>query len=285
MAEAKDPWAQFDTTVRRLTPDSLHTYEKLSEVPLPTGEFDPGGAWSQTWRLWGASSWQQDRGFLSIERKPGENEGFSLSVRRECIHRVQYANEVLEAEIECGSNVLATPRLWDLSFGVFDFVENREFAEAGYRQTARVEDGAILLDIGGKAVKRSVPDSWTCNWSLFEAVQRGAVSAGAGFPEFAYVEDLDKVKLGHRIHRREERRIPFGSGEVAVSHFVEIGRGILPIEYFVDGQGRLLLVLTGLKAWVLDPGARKVHENSVSWHVKRNGSFTQIEPQLKWKDR
>jgi hypothetical protein len=151
------------------------------------------------------------------------------------------------ALITCRDDRLATPTRWELSSVAIGKQDGRPRPLSETREIGRVERGMVELGPGGGGRSFPVGERVTSNWSLFDAVQR--LPEGARL-SFTMLEDL-------RLVRRDQRLLPEGSVEVAFANrtvslrgFRQTGEGVLPIHYWRDEQGRVLLALGNVRAYI-----------------------------------
>jgi hypothetical protein len=153
---------------------------------------------------------------------------------------------------------------WRLTSRVYDSKTEREFPDAKVEQDGIVDDMQITVTTNGQ--KRTIPSpaAWTWNWSLFEAVQRKPSTEDCP-TDFSLFDDLDMLKAGQRLVRRDETAIQFGKINVPVLRYDQIGRALLPTRYYADQSGRLLLAHTELRAYILDANVHKTHAQKLKW--------------------
>jgi hypothetical protein len=249
---------------RPLTPAALSDYGELDRG-AEIGEFDPGGPWTQHYRIWmTGGDWDSYRGRLILQRVPSKGGGFELRVEQSLlISRIRAVQET-QAVIQCADDPLATTKSWRLTDSVRDVKTGEAFEDAAVEQTGVVRDGEIEIVTNGLARTHRTSTPVTSNWSLFEAVQR---LPGEQAPrlDFALLDNLDALKGEQRLSFREETEIAFGGSNVPVVCYNQIGRGVLPYRYYVYGPGVLLLAHTDLRAYILDPQVVETHKKKVQW--------------------
>jgi len=259
----------YRMTRQPVTPAALREYGELTRVRRPKGKFDPTGNWEHAYRMWVAGRpWQTYRGFMKLARTKEDGGGVRLNVSQTVVQGHQCAIHECEASITCSDDALATPLGWQVSAGLRELKGEDQSRYAGLRHSAEIECGKMAIHRGRRKTVRDVPKTYTANWCLFEAVQRLPTDASAHI-EFTLFDELDKWKADHRLTLRGKTAIPFGKEEVPVHCFVQVGRGTLPREYFVDEQRRLLLVICGLEAYILDSQVDARHERIVKWLTRR----------------
>ncbi|OPZ17730.1 MAG: hypothetical protein BWZ10_01151 [candidate division BRC1 bacterium ADurb.BinA364] len=240
-----------------LSPEALEAYGQLP-APAAAGGFDPEGAWRQVYRIWMTGGPSANyRGYLALERQPAAAGSFALNIEQVFLSERMRAVHETSAQIQC-SGPLAVPSRWRLSSRVRDFATGEEYPEAAVEQEGALEGETLWIATKGEKKAHRAPAAWTANWTLFEALQRLPRSETANL-KFDLLDDLDIWKTGHRLAYRGEESVLFGGQTASVARFDQIGRGCLPQRYYVDGQGRLLLSHTALRAYILDPAALDVH--------------------------
>jgi hypothetical protein len=245
---------------------SLALYaEYLRCVRVPDSSFDPAGAWEHRYDVfpvYGAldvtgKAWsERHKGTLRIRREPGSGEeGVRLDVFSEVtfldLGRLPTKHQRTSALITCQDDQLATPTRWELTSAAIGKEDGRPRPLSEVRETGRVERGRVELGPGARNRSFSVGERVTSNWSLFDAVQRLPAEARLNF---TMLEDL-------RLVRREQRMVPevpvevaFANRTVSLRGFRQTGEGVLPIHYWRDEQGRVLLALGNVRAYIWHGG-------------------------------
>jgi len=255
-----------------LTLAALEAYGALADFGLPEGEFDADGSFRHTYRLWLVSSgWPiarpadpHYRGFVEIQRKPRrEGKGIQLAVRQSVFQQTPGLADTV-AQIECGEDALTTVQSWRLVHKVSDS-HGKAVPEARTVQSGTVGPKAIATSQGnyGMETPRSPSRPVTSNWSLFDAVQRLPRRESPPL-EFDMLEDLDLLKPSQRLTYRGEQEHVLDGKPVRLHRWQHVGRAILPHDYYLDGQGRLLVALGGLRAYILDPGVCELHKQCLA---------------------
>ncbi len=247
---------------RLLTPASLAEYGAIDKA-RPKDPFDPGGAWRQTWRLWLLRRNTKDvnhRGFIRLERRPSSSgKSFDLDITQTAIQVSQYAVHQMRARLRCAGDALATPVSWSIQTRLFSVTGDREFTEAAVQKKGSLTGGKLRTEAGGRTFEEDLSGPVTSNWSLFEALERlpGPEAPPLGF---TLLDELDKIKPAQRLRFRQTTSIPFGGETVKVHCYQRLGEGHLPCYYYVDGNHRLLLMISELRAYILDADAERKHE-------------------------
>ena len=168
------------TRSQRLTIESLEQFGGLAGFAPPTGDFDPAGTWSHAFRLWmvsekgGHSS--QDvhyRGLLQITRKPLlEEKAISFEVRQAYLQDIHTPSvHDTQAKLVCADDALASPRRWTLRHTILD-AKLAPVPQTEIKQSGEIEGTTMQVSYAGQSVQRQVPERLTCNWSLWDSIQR-----------------------------------------------------------------------------------------------------------------
>jgi len=214
------------------------------------GSFNPDGPWAQTYRIWLVGRRRQDEvSSLRLTRSAPADGTVKLDVAARITQSGGTTHET-KATLECRTDALCTPLSWRMSSVVLDS-EGQPIEDSQIEQEAVVEGEGVKVTIGESTSVRKPPAPFTSNWSLFDAVQRLAGPATKPLT-FTLLEDLDLVKENQRLSFRESVEFDFGGGAVPMHGYQQIGRGILPYHYWVDGHHRLLVAFSGIRAYILD---------------------------------
>jgi len=247
---------------------ALASYGQL-KTPLPTSPFDAAGAWRQSYFIWmTGGTWQCYRGILTCERKAKEDGTVALRVNQQFLADRMRSVHDMTATILCRDDALGTPLSWELRSRMFDVKTGKDVADSNVEQAGKVTKRGIEVATNGVKTVHKISGAWTSNWSLFEAVQRLPRTAGPPTP-FTLLEDLDMVKTHHRLFHRGEETLTFADTDVQATRYDQIGRGCLPQVYYVDGNGRMILTHTALRAYILDPNAEETHKKKLAALVRR----------------
>lgn len=243
-----------------LTPQLLHELKALGKIPQTPAHFKPDGNWVNTYRIWTCHGFRetgnQNVGFVRIERTADKaNESFMLKVHQEVL-QVDGLLHTIEAEIKCVNNQLASPVQWHLSSRFVD--HNRKSVDELGTDERAVVDGNIInvRTKGGHRFRREAGGPFTSDFCLCEAVQRLKFNKQSSLA-FDMLEGLSLVKKQQRLIYRGVYTTKMGSKDIPLHRFDQIGEGILPCEYWVDNNHRLLVATSMNKAYILDEEAEK----------------------------
>jgi len=231
-----------------LSLEALKEYGAFQGFQAP-GSFDPEGAWTHTYRIWLVGGGRdRDRGSLRIERSALANGAVTLDVAL-TVKQAAGNTQDTRAKVECRADPLCAPTSWQMSSVILD-AQGQPIEATKVEQSATVGSEGVEVTTGGVTSVRKIPRPFTSNWSLFDAVQRLPGEAAKPL-QFALLEDLELVKRGQRLSFRESTEFDFGGGTQTLRGYHQIGEGILPYHYWVDEPSRLLIVISGIRAYIL----------------------------------
>jgi len=212
------------------------------DFPPAAVDFRPYWDWTHSYRIWTCHGYRESGnenvGVLRLERTGKSDNVFVLKVR-ETVSQVDGLLADIEANIECRNNTLASPVQWQV------------------RSTFYGKDGKDIPELAGwkRGQATASVDRTTCDWCLFELVQR--LEFGLDFSlKFDLLEGLELSKLNHELVYGGVFPTKI-SGLRHLHRFVQLGRGILPTEYWLDDNHRLLCVTSLNKACIYDEQAQK----------------------------
>jgi len=216
----------------------------LGDFVWPTGDFHPEGVWKHSYRIYGLISTLQgsdgETGLLTIQRQAAQNGVFNLDITCDRLlfpERVGSlpSRELISAHIQCRQDSLSTPLSWQMQSEVFA----PDGSAVPYTQITKSQNHP-----------EQVPAAYTNNWALYDAVQR---LPHREFPPHGFIlfDHFDQRKEDHRIMFHKSAVVEIGGRAAELYALVQLGRGILPIVYWLDEQGRLLFVVSGAEAYIL----------------------------------
>ena len=228
-----------------LTPDILNELGAIDKFPPTSGDFDPKGNWQNTYRIWTCHGYRESGnhnvGFLQIKRTADTEKTFTLKAHQQVVQTDGLVN-IIEATIKCRNNQLACPIRWDV-LSHFIGPDNKPVPQLDKKKTGLATEAM---------------DRTTSDWCLFEAIQRLAFDKRTSL-SFDLLEGLSLSKTGHRLFYRGVYPTTF----LQLHCFVQLGSGILPYEYWLDENHRLLMAISMNKAYILDNEAEKVIRRTI----------------------
>ncbi len=228
----------------------------LNAFQHPTEPFDPDGDWEHRYAVWIVVPKQgvgrsHRAGSLHLRRQPAEAGAIRLSV---ALAAQQGGNTTYQvsARLVAAADALTTPRSWELDAQILG-AQRQPVADTQVSETGEVANGVIRLR-GTRQRLIPEPEAWTSNWSLFDAVQRRPIDRAEPLA-FTMLEELSLPKPDQRLAYREATELELGGRLVRLHCFEQTGVGILPYQYWLDDQHRLLVAVGGLRAFVFDATA------------------------------
>lgn len=231
--------------------DSLE--ENLKKFDPPKGNFDPNKPWRQTYGVYSIArigkAGGPRTGRLTLARRAGQDGKVAIDVGcdRQLIggrHKVAGAIEIRP------DSVLSAPASWRFDSRLLD-PAGKTIAQTRMTKTGLLKDGEIRITSGKAVRKIKVSGPCTTNWSLFDAVQR--LPREKTKPQrFTLIDHFDQIKPGYLLSYRNTIEVSLGGRKLRLVAYDQVGRGNVPWVYWLDGRGRLLFIVAGLEAYVLE---------------------------------
>jgi hypothetical protein len=241
---------------------SLDLYlEYLRGFSPPEGPFDPEGEWEHTYVVYPiyahldvtGSAWsEKQKGVLGLNRRPSRG---GKEVTLEVVSEVTFLDWVptrtqrTTANITCSADALATPSSWELESVALAAEDGSPVPLSEMRESGALNNRTVELTFEGGRRTFGVADHVTSNWSLFDALQRLARDAAPDV-EFDMLEDLRLRREKQSLAPVDETVVETAAGPLHLYGFRQLGAGISPTHYWLDEQGRLLLVLGKMRAYI-----------------------------------
>jgi len=238
-----------------LEPTIMSRMGALEGTELPSGEFDPNSDWAHNYRIWtcvGHMEPTQNQGTISIS-KSADGKQTNLKINQ-VVHpdpKVHSPKHHIEADILCHGDLFSTPVSWTLASRFTGGPKYEKVPLIDYAEKATVNGENIDLTIGGEISSREVSSKFTADWCLFEAVQRLEFGRKK-ILEFDFLEGLTVFKAGQKLSYRGQFPVNWNKKPVLLHRFEQFGTGVWPYEYWLDQQHRLVLVVTGPRAYIWD---------------------------------
>lgn len=242
-----------------LTPGLLRELGAIGKFAFASEDFKTDGNWVNTYRIWTCHGYRESGnynvGFVRIERTAGgSKEIFALKVHQEVVE-VDGLLNAIDANIYCLNNQLASPVRWHL-WSRFINSDKQPVGELETEEKVVIKGNVMSVETGEHTLKRKVTGRLTCDWSLFDAVQRLEFDEKSSL-DFNMLEGLSLVKKRQRLMYRGVYPMKLSGRELVLHRFDQIGEGILPYEYWLDDNHRLLAAISMHKAYILDERAEK----------------------------
>ena len=212
----------------------------LAGIHVPTEPFDPNGEWVSIYTMWnparGKSAKSERLGSLRIHRKLTPDRNIRLQLTQITNLAGTNGSGKTKAGVTCKADDLTTPIQWKVDSEVLD------------PQGKQVPLTAI--GVSNRADRIKVTGRLSSNWSLFDAVQR--LPFDSKTLEFTLLEELELVKPDQKLSAGQTAEVELGGRMVKLHSFEQIGRGILPITYWLDDSHRLIIAVGGRRAFLFD---------------------------------
>jgi len=249
-----------------LTPELLKELGAIDELPQSPEHFDPHGNFTNTYRIWTChgfrESGNQNVGFLRIERLADKsNATHMLKIHQEVAETDGILN-VIDAEIKCVTSRLGCPVEWHVSSQFID-TDGKAIEQLRAEEKGSKKKGIMTVKTGGRTLftRKEVP--WlTCDWCIFEFIQRLQFEEQGWLP-FDMLEGLTVMKENQCLSYRGLNSTKMDAELISLHCFVQTGSGILPYEYWLDNNHRLMAVTSMNKAYILDDQAVKTIKQKI----------------------
>jgi hypothetical protein len=217
--------------------------DALPGVQVPSEPFDPKGEWEHTFVMWNPAraaknAKSEQAGSLRIRKRLAPNGKIRLQVTQVIKMQGVNGSGVTRASITCADDDLATPIRWTVDSEILD----PKGKQVPLTSTSVSGENAVQA---GRLT--------TSNWSLFEAVQR--LPFDCRELRFEMFEEMELRKPEHRLWPGAAADVEIGGRTVKLHSFEQIGRGILPMTYWLDDQHRLIIAVNARRAYLLDSRA------------------------------
>jgi hypothetical protein len=138
------------------------------------------------------------------------------------------------------------------------------YLRSGIRKRGKRRGRTVEVSTDGRDVEVfEVGEACTAKWCLMDAVTRLPQEQITPL-EFTLVDEVDRPLPGQRLRFRRQARVETGEGELLLTAYEHTGRGVIPTVFWVDTNGLLLFVMTGIEIHVLsaDGSGEAAYEES-----------------------
>jgi hypothetical protein len=228
--------------------------EKLAELTDPDPDFEPDDSWEQRYNMYSLAGGGTDIGDLKIARKKKAGRAeLSIDYRKNTAGKPALLQQ---AEVEVNEDLLASPRSWSLFYRA-EKAPGNLMPETEIRKSGKCSDRGMQIATGGLFRDERVDGPYALNWPLFEAVQRMPREEGFQTELFTLFDHFDQRKESQQIKYWKAVDAAFPDGRTLRLHaFEHIGRGVLPIYYWVSDAGQLMAAISGIEGYLLTRAKR-----------------------------
>jgi hypothetical protein len=214
--------------------------DRLKGIHVPAEPFDPNGEWVHDYSIWNSAravdAKSERLGSLRIHRRLMPNGNIRLQVTEVAMMPGPKGSGVMKAGVSCKADDLCTPIQWKTDSDVLD-PQGKEVP-------------LTAIGVSNRADKLKASGRLSSNWSLFDVVQR--LPFDSKTIEFTLLDELALVKPDQKLSAGQTAEVELGGRMVKLHSFEQIGRGILPITYWLDDQHRLIIATGGRRSYLLD---------------------------------
>ena len=221
----------------------------LKKFSPPKEPFDPNGSWENSYTAYSMPIKSCNHvGNLTIERSPIARQRALLNISYEKFVPGPI-RQYTTAEMECSTDSLSPPLKWKFR------TETRSLSGELVKYTQleklwEVKGGRIEIVSGKDRRCIQLPDTYTCNWALYDAVQRLPRQATKPL-RFTLFDHFDQLKANHALSFRKAVVVELGGQPTRFYVYEQIGEGVIPLVYWTNDQGRLLFVVSGTEGYIL----------------------------------
>ena len=245
-----------------LSPSLLSRFGRTANLILGTRSFDPFGENRSRFVMYKTDGkrnqgWANNRlyGFLRINRSIGTESAVHLHVERS-FETALHSDYTVVADIECRSDALQTLTGFRQSV---QFTDHRRLHMSGLdlEESGSIANQSFVRIANGRTVRSERRlDRLTTEWAVFDAVQRLDFTPGIVL-EFDMLEDMVFYRTGQRLAYMGTETHTVSGNDLPVEFHVfrQTGRGVLPYDYYLADNHRLLYVISGNLAYVADYGS------------------------------
>lgn len=163
--------------------------------------------------------------------------------------RIGGVNNFLEAEITCNVDDWNLLRAWKLR--TYHIGPNGQIDPLSkMTEKGKCKSGQIQIDSGSHKYRYTAKNPVVTQWTVLDFLIRKASSTLDA--TFDLLQDLSLFKPNQSLFYDGTTNVKLKGGQaVALQTYAQIGEGILPIHYMLDGRGRPQLITSSILSWAL----------------------------------
>lgn len=221
----------------------------LAACKVPQGAFAPDATWDQTYGVYTLTGRGTKVGTVKLGRAVGAKGAMRLAIRYN--RSLSGGSQRIVGTIHSRTgDLLPAPRQWEFQSEVFD-AAGKPVAHTKQAKTGTLAGGVVRIKSPGGVEAHKIAGPCAITWALFSVVQM-LPGEKTQLPAFTLIDHYDQIKPDYRISYRKTLDVAVGKKTVRLTAYDQIGRGNVPWVYWVDDNHRLLLVVAGLEAYVLE---------------------------------
>ncbi len=238
-----------------ISPTMLEELKAIENYKDWNKKFDPDKEWENTYKIWLCHGYIKGGNFvhgsLNIKKiNSKSNKSFSLNIYQKIVHDGGSVH-IIDAEIQCLNDALASPIEWNLS-SRFISPGKKERTELGMKEQGSIKGDSVKIKSNKYFFNLKKTGGLTGDWCLFEAIQRMPFKK-IGAHKFDALEGMNLLKKEHVLSYRGAD--PMKNKKETLQRFQRMGQGVLPFDYWLDKNHRLVIATTGPRAYILDDKA------------------------------
>ncbi len=257
------------------TPALLEKMKLMNTVPPVPDTFSPDGPWRMEYRVWSSQGWidfnNRNIGRIVLEKQISASDPtFTLSVRQDIVHFGGILHTI-SARAICNNDAIASLREWSVKSVITD-TSGTEDPRLTLEHSYRLEHGTVRRRINGSESSFEAGLHVSSDWSMLEAVQRLPFHE-PDIPPFLSMDGMTVPKRGHEIHFRENVVEKLKNQNVTLRTFYQLGFGVLPYEYWLDENHRLIMMISMNRIYFLDNNAEKILNDTIQ-SLRGGGNYS-----------
>lgn len=221
----------------------------LARYKPPAGKFSPHGSWTHTYGLYTLTGRGRRAGRLELKRAVGLHGAARLDVRydRNLSGGFQRTTGRIHTR---GGDELSQPSKWSFQTQLLD-VARKPIACTKQAKIGTIRSGRLCISSPLSRTETRLVGRCAMNWGLFDAVQR-LPGEKTKLPPFTLIDHFDQIKPDYSLSYRKTIDVAVGKATLRLTAYDQLGSGNVPWVYWVGPRGRLLLVVAGLEAYMLE---------------------------------
>ena len=225
----------------------------LKKYRPPAGPFDPAGSWEHAYGVYtlaGRAVTARRVGVLRLRRRVDDGQDVVLKV--EYSKTLNGGSQEVTASLHGrAGSTLSTPARWSFQTRLLD-AAGKVIPGTRLSRSAVFRDGVVTIKDAVETRTISVGGAYTVNWSLFDAIQRLGGERARPI-EFTIIDHFDQPKGNQRLSFRKRMDVTVAGGRtIRTLAYEQLGDGNVPWVYWLDERDRLLFIVAGLEAYVLE---------------------------------
>jgi hypothetical protein len=155
-------------------------------------------------------------------------------------------------EIFAEDNILATPRSWLCHTKIARTQKAAAYMDTAHTWRGRYGNGEISYESGPYTYSKAAGSrELTWKWGIIHLVQKMA-ELSMDEIHFSALDEMDMVYDHQYARFRKKQAVDCGGAVLDFKVYDVLGDGIIPTVYWIDNRHRVVFIVTGTEAYVLD---------------------------------